>query len=285
LQDSIEDWEETAATMADIYEHAYITIAATHSQDSESGLFSSDRIVTHRLRKHPDLYVKQIPPIFPSAYPDWNRNESQRGNRHLWLLLSRARVYQERRLSPRIVHFGRHQIYGNANITLHQKIDFTTVGPAHLGAGVNASIVLKVPVITLTDLEGLSSDDIDDLEHFLYYPSEFFKRGLATFGLTRFRVNIDYDLMTAKPLFTTGTVIKSIILQIRTLGNHWFGATIASRYKQKVGKIDWLNTCQLDDAKAQQLQWKRANFGKSWDEEAPYDDFFDSLPWEEMKVV
>jgi hypothetical protein len=103
LQDSREDWEEAAATMAGIYENAHITIAATASKDSNGGLFSSIRPAMRRLNQHLHLYV-QVPLIAFPVGVYYERPESLP-------LLSRAWVYQERRLSPRTIHFGKDQVY------------------------------------------------------------------------------------------------------------------------------------------------------------------------------
>jgi hypothetical protein len=103
LQDSREDWEEAAATMASIYENAHITIAATASKDSNGGLFSSIRPATRRLNQHPHLYVRVPLNAFPVGV-FYERPE-------ILPLLSRAWVYQERRLSPRTIHFGKDQVY------------------------------------------------------------------------------------------------------------------------------------------------------------------------------
>jgi hypothetical protein len=89
--------------MGDIYENAHITIAATASQDSKGGLFSSARPVIKRLNKHPHLYVRTQPERFPMG--SFNRVPVSLP------LLTRAWVYQERRLSPRTIHFGKRQVY------------------------------------------------------------------------------------------------------------------------------------------------------------------------------
>lgn len=90
--------------MAGIYENACITIAAASAANSQEGLFSPDRI-PRRLSKHPQFYVRPPNATFPET------DGSDRPNRNVWPLLSRAWVYQERRLSPRIVYFGDNQIY------------------------------------------------------------------------------------------------------------------------------------------------------------------------------
>ena len=110
LQDSQEDWKEAAATMANIYEHAYMTIAATSAQDSNGGLFSSARPLVTRLDKHSHLYIREYPrtfPLYSHAFPNYSYTKALKP----WPLLTRAWVYQERRLSTRTVHFGEHQVY------------------------------------------------------------------------------------------------------------------------------------------------------------------------------
>jgi hypothetical protein len=57
-----------------------------------------------RLNKHPHLYVRTQLESFPiSAYDDYVPASLP--------LLTRAWAYQERRLSPRTIHFGKHQVY------------------------------------------------------------------------------------------------------------------------------------------------------------------------------
>ena len=101
MQDDKDDWKEAAATMADIYERAHLTIAATWASNSDSGLFASDRerYKARKLRSC-ELYVREKPDKLPlptsrsTGFP----------------LLTRAWVYQEQLLSPRMVHFGEDQV-------------------------------------------------------------------------------------------------------------------------------------------------------------------------------
>ena len=86
--------------MGDIYENAYLTIAATASPNSNGGCFS-DPNSTFRARKleNSSLYVAR-----------WHRKDDAARRdavRFLdyWPLMKRAWVFQERTLSPRIVHF------------------------------------------------------------------------------------------------------------------------------------------------------------------------------------
>ncbi|KAJ8113563.1 hypothetical protein OPT61_g4331 [Boeremia exigua] len=114
LQDSSEDWAEAAATMADIYENAVLTIAATKSKDSNGGLFSDPNSPFRpRKLKNSFLYIAE-----------WHIQDYCVNNNRLywnfgyWPLLERAWVYQERHLSPRIVQFTDTQLLlwaGNSN--------------------------------------------------------------------------------------------------------------------------------------------------------------------------
>jgi hypothetical protein len=96
--------------MADVYENAHLTIAATWSTDSNTGLFPStpNQYQAHKLERS-RLHVRKPPPRFPINMEEqvfWQQN----GWGKAWPLLQRAWVYQERRLSPRILHYGEHQI-------------------------------------------------------------------------------------------------------------------------------------------------------------------------------
>ncbi|KAK5657170.1 hypothetical protein OQA88_3227 [Cercophora sp. LCS_1] len=92
IQDSPPDWDRESSLMSSIYTNSALTIAATHAASSSSSLFSAStatpiplgnatlyaRPATRHIHRHPS-------PAFP--------------------LLTRAWVYQERLLSPRVVHF------------------------------------------------------------------------------------------------------------------------------------------------------------------------------------
>ncbi|KAH6643214.1 tol protein, partial [Boeremia exigua] len=105
VQDDINDWNQTAAAMADIYRQAYITIAATASQNSSEGCFRSapPGAIGQNLRNTPGLAVREM------RWPDNPlRDEIFLTTDHP--LLRRAWVFQERRMSPRMVHFTNTQL-------------------------------------------------------------------------------------------------------------------------------------------------------------------------------
>ncbi|KZL74995.1 heterokaryon incompatibility protein [Colletotrichum tofieldiae] len=107
IQDSLADWEREGATMRDVYANSTCTIAAAASEDPHGGLFRS---------RDP----AQVVPTFIST-PNL---ESSPGNARSFLydrtyldrriisgpLQKRGWVFQERMLSPRVLHFAEDQI-------------------------------------------------------------------------------------------------------------------------------------------------------------------------------
>lgn len=129
LQDSEQDWEEQSAQMADIYANSYLTLGASHATDSSMGLecqrkvfseegkfpefrpvesyeipgsnqaFGETIFVRHsQAQAHSDIVSKADIEKF-SFIP---RDEVEMQRRAP--LLSRAWAFQERLLSPRILH-------------------------------------------------------------------------------------------------------------------------------------------------------------------------------------
>jgi hypothetical protein len=111
MQDSIQDWEEAASTMASIYENSYITISASWASDSSRGLFSSPQY-RHYYEEHKlddsGLYARRTPPPFPSG----GRFSASMTD---WPLLKRGWVFQETTLAPRVIHYARDQLYWECN--------------------------------------------------------------------------------------------------------------------------------------------------------------------------
>ncbi|KAH7089687.1 heterokaryon incompatibility protein-domain-containing protein [Paraphoma chrysanthemicola] len=112
IQDSASDWAIESSKMASIYSKAHLTLAGTKSPNGAGGLFS----------RTPDFRVTDQTPD-GEAYSLYFR---ERIDHHLDLnlatetsiatetyypLLTRAWVYQERMLSPRVLHFGRYEIF------------------------------------------------------------------------------------------------------------------------------------------------------------------------------
>jgi hypothetical protein len=100
VQDSSDDWLDQATKMAGIYENAFVTIAATKSANSSEGCFATTdpRYLSCELATYPGVYVRQLPPHLPASWIDHGVSKS-------YPLLDRGWVYQEMRLSPRVLHF------------------------------------------------------------------------------------------------------------------------------------------------------------------------------------
>ncbi|KAI9148002.1 hypothetical protein HJFPF1_11823 [Paramyrothecium foliicola] len=118
IQDDSADWQIESGKMADIYSNGYITLAATHARDGDAGLY----------RETPDFEVAGITPEGDSYHLLFRRRidhhigcisdpESIRREYPGYAtvtehpLLTRAWVYQERLLSPRILHFGPYEMF------------------------------------------------------------------------------------------------------------------------------------------------------------------------------
>ncbi|KAI0881269.1 heterokaryon incompatibility protein-domain-containing protein [Annulohypoxylon maeteangense] len=109
IQDDKDDWSRESANMCDIYENSYLTIAATSSPNCSFDIFKTES------RKLADIAGQ-------SATGKPYRVMAVDGLRHPdidtphdimlrdWPLLSRAWVFQERLLSPRILHLTQFEI-------------------------------------------------------------------------------------------------------------------------------------------------------------------------------
>jgi hypothetical protein len=120
IQDSKEDWIAQSGKMADIYENSFITLAATASLGAESGCFIEPPLplrgyVTEGTIKVPATDHAEIQRLLADTstanaiiYVKGNPRHNTPGHYTFddLPLLKRGWVYQERLLSPRILHFG-----------------------------------------------------------------------------------------------------------------------------------------------------------------------------------
>jgi hypothetical protein len=102
IQDKDEDWRYQAAQMADIYEQAYFTIAATKAKDGSKGCFSlaDPGHISKAIREREGLFVRRHVHAFPEEYESYNG-----GHVGVAPLFERGWTYQEQLLSPRLLHF------------------------------------------------------------------------------------------------------------------------------------------------------------------------------------
>ncbi|KAK4078595.1 uncharacterized protein Triagg1_2926 [Trichoderma aggressivum f. europaeum] len=109
IQDSSDDWKDQAAQMCEIYSGAYVTLAAAWSADSDVGLFRESasfkvQPATHLGPQAASYLIRRVP-----EHTTWDVAGVLQMTPEL-PLLSRAWVYQERLLSPRIVYFTRYEV-------------------------------------------------------------------------------------------------------------------------------------------------------------------------------
>jgi len=103
IQNDALDWERESGIMASIYENSYVTVSATHSPNSHTGCFSSRPFFSstdssNGQRHH--IYAR--PQIVHPNNTVWKF--------HTLPLMNRGWVYQERILSPRVIHFGHQEL-------------------------------------------------------------------------------------------------------------------------------------------------------------------------------
>jgi Heterokaryon incompatibility protein (HET) len=117
LQDSPSDWLREASNMKNVYKNAALTLAATAGQNSNSG------ILVER-QENSDLY--SIPLPYESLFfgmrgtMHFRRHSYSRAQGQLaprGPLTTRAWTVQENVLSPRTLHFGKHEIVWECNTT------------------------------------------------------------------------------------------------------------------------------------------------------------------------
>lgn len=106
IQDSEEDWRRESANMNAVYTNSYCNIAAADAKEETRGcFFDRDPSAVRPLRLHVDW--EQLSGNYYAA------SNTQRFPKTVTLapLYKRAWVYQERMLSPRIIHCCSNQLY------------------------------------------------------------------------------------------------------------------------------------------------------------------------------
>jgi hypothetical protein len=118
VQDDLEDWRNESSLMYEVYKNALCTIAATASSDSRGGLFYR-RTSLVPSAKFIDDWKGKIYEVFDlglciteiDSAPLQRVSVSYSTSGRLRLIKQRAWVLQERLLSPRVIHFGRKQLF------------------------------------------------------------------------------------------------------------------------------------------------------------------------------
>ncbi|KAK1758931.1 heterokaryon incompatibility protein-domain-containing protein [Echria macrotheca] len=127
IQDSVQDWEQQSAVMADIYSGSYLNISATRSSSGHESFLDARWNLHDKIEDRPGWPLKhqvQSFPVVPGVSADGPRYPSSlkvrkpfrlshqitdkrfsEASQAVAPLCQRAWVYQEKMLSPRTVHF------------------------------------------------------------------------------------------------------------------------------------------------------------------------------------
>ena len=122
VQDDADDWRRECVKMYSVYRNATLTIAATKSKDSRSGLFAKverqflgqrvgdidvtfDEERSTQYTEKCDLFLRQT---LYETHDAFHRHIP--GDQGKLPLLDRGWVFQERLLSPRVLHFGSQEL-------------------------------------------------------------------------------------------------------------------------------------------------------------------------------
>jgi hypothetical protein len=105
IQDSAKDWRKESQSMAKVYSHAHFTLARQCDSTRSLQMEQIPSYLVTETSVSPAIYAR-VQPIHV-----W----SSRNFLPLFPLLSRGWIYQERLLSPRVVHFSEHEISWECN--------------------------------------------------------------------------------------------------------------------------------------------------------------------------
>ena len=101
VQDSEDDWKEESAKMAGIYAGAYFTIAASKSKDGNGGCYATI---------DPEYIGVEVPDTGACIRVQTPTFDETYVKDSAWPLLKRGWVYQELRMSRRVIHFGSQEV-------------------------------------------------------------------------------------------------------------------------------------------------------------------------------
>ncbi|KAK4446953.1 heterokaryon incompatibility protein-domain-containing protein, partial [Podospora aff. communis PSN243] len=109
IQDSPSDWAAESRKMMSIYQNCFLTIAATSSPSSNTGLFLDVQTPAEisGLTSTGDAYAYHIRP----SVQHFTRSKIFSDFDNRWPLLTRAWVLQERLLAPRVVHVAKPELF------------------------------------------------------------------------------------------------------------------------------------------------------------------------------
>lgn len=126
VQDDRVEWDEHAVQMSSIYENCYLTLAATKASDSDEGFYNKENQYSSKSLREQRLDGHEVSVLCRQKVQHYYRVDPQPSAMSSWLsspalmakhfpLLDRAWVFQERLLSPRILHFGPAELFWECN--------------------------------------------------------------------------------------------------------------------------------------------------------------------------
>ncbi|KAK2755793.1 het domain-containing protein [Colletotrichum kahawae] len=112
IQDDPLDWQKEAAQMANIYQHAYVTLAASKATDSSRGLYTSSSDPKYQAQQ-----LSLVNDVDDTDFPLQVCSDLIHidGFFDFFPISRRAWVYQERLLSARVVHFAGAEVNWECN--------------------------------------------------------------------------------------------------------------------------------------------------------------------------
>lgn len=128
IQDSKTDWEQEAATMADIYKSSYITIAAESSPDSQQGFLKARKLSFDpvKIPFNSNIHNIHTTMFIRPALDSWDISLTPPKSK----LCSRAWVLQESLIAPRTIHFGEQQMLWECRSRSFAEGDMTPIPPS-----------------------------------------------------------------------------------------------------------------------------------------------------------
>jgi hypothetical protein len=118
LQDPLEDWNEEAPRMVEVFRNCWCNIAATHAPDRRTGLFASrdpTKLLPIFLKTQDRNSYEPVEHLCVSSSRWTDNTDNSPLNKRGW-------VTQERFLSPHIIHFAAGEIFLSASVVELQKL-------------------------------------------------------------------------------------------------------------------------------------------------------------------
>jgi hypothetical protein len=179
--------------MKDVYSQAACTIAATAAKDSYGGLFFERQLTSRRplrilITSDSDPATRDAKlATFPASGPYWcDYNNEWKTQVEEAPLNKRAWVSQERHLSPRIIHFGRTQIFWECHECLASEVSpLLAKSPFHPGALKQTLHEHTMEQRELSSSQSGCNEITPILDDRLYYSWLAFRRSYSRCSMTR----------------------------------------------------------------------------------------------------